>query len=147
MTEASDARRGERNHNPCNLRYDPGIRWQGLDHPPADDHGLCRFVDDEHGLRAGARDIHVKWATHGWRTVSEIIDHYAPPNENDTGAYIAFVCRRLGVAADAPLDLGDPTVLGQFVTAIVTEEEGRDIYADALIARAVADALDLPAPA
>ena len=50
----SDLRRGERNHNPCNLRFNPAIPWQGLDSPPQDERGLCRFVDDLHGLRAGS---------------------------------------------------------------------------------------------
>jgi hypothetical protein len=133
--------RGERNHNPCNLRYNRATPWQGLDNPPLDDHGLCRFVDDLHGLRAGAKDIHNKFARDGLKTVRAIVDKYAPPNENDTAAYIAFVAERMGVDPDAQLALDGPDQLFAFVKAVVQEEEGRDIYPDALVREAVVQAL------
>ena len=137
----SDLRRGERNHNPCNLRYSPAIQWQGLDDPPQDDHALCRFVDDLHGLRAGAKDIHNKFARDALKTVHAILAKYAPPNENDTSAYVAYVAKRLGVDPDDTLDLDASDQLFAFVKAVIGEEEGRDIYNDDLVRQAVAEAL------
>jgi hypothetical protein len=134
-------RRGERNHNPCNLRFNTAIRWQGLDEPPADDHGLCRFVDDAHGLRAGAKDILTKYRVDRLRTVRAIIDKYAPPNENNTESYIDYVSKSMGVSADAILGLAHEDTLFEFIKAVIDQEEGRDIYPDALVRQAVVEAL------
>ncbi|HXP29698.1 MAG TPA: structural protein [Stellaceae bacterium] len=131
--------RGERNNNPCNLR-DFGIAWDGLDEAPHDDDGYCRFASALAGIRAGARDLHSKWAR-GLNTVRAIISVFAPPSENATGAYIGDVAQRLGIGPDDPVDLADAETLQAFVTAVIFHENGRCIYATTLIRAATAAAL------
>lgn len=148
----------EANHNPCNLR-DEGIPWQGL--VGADSRGLCIFDTDFHGLRAGARDIFVKWYRDGLRTVADIIGKYAPPqgpDHNDTAAYIVYVVNYLNnapayikarlapgvlnISAVTKLLLSDAEALLWFLKAVIGEEEGRIIYGDDLILSAVQAALE-----
>jgi hypothetical protein len=131
--------RGERSNNPMNLR-DFGIGWQGLDDPPHDAQGYCRFHSAAMGIRAGARDLHTIWAA-GRQTVAAIIGHYAPPSENDTAAYIRDVAAKLAVAPDDSVDLGDAARLQAFVTAIICHENGRCIYDAEFVAAAVKEAL------
>jgi hypothetical protein len=131
--------RGERNNNPCNLR-DFGIAWAGLDEPPHDEAGYCRFVTASAGIRAGARDLHTKWAR-GLTSVRRIITIFAPPSENATEAYIRDVAARVRRDPDAALDLSDAALLQEFVTAVILHENGRCIFAAELIAAAAAAAL------
>lgn len=132
--------RGERNNNPCNLRYD-GLEWLGLDRPPQDDGGYCRFIEALYGLRAGALDIRNQQRLHGLNTIRAIIEKFAPPNENATPAYIADVAARMNVAPDVALDLSDAAQLQDFLIAIVNHENGRCAYPMSLIGAAVRMAL------
>ena len=139
MTAPMVPTRGERNNNPCNLR-DFGIVWDGLAEPPHDGDGYCRFAYAAAGIRAGARDLHTKWAR-GLNTVRQIISVFAPPSENATGAYVSDVAARLGIGPDDPVDLADVEALQEFVTAVIFHENGRCIYATTLIRTATAAAL------
>jgi hypothetical protein len=56
--------------------------------------------------------------------VRGIIGTYAPPGENDTGSYIAEVARKLGVSADAHLNLNDANTLRGMISAITSREVG-----------------------
>ena len=136
---------GEASHNPGNLRWNPRIAWNGEADPAKDGRGYCIFTDDLHGIRALARDLYTKWAR-GLRTVKAIIEVYAPPSENDTEAYIADVCQRLGVSGDTLLDLSRPGNLNALVRAIIIHENGRCAYTSALIAKAVSMALPASSP-
>ena len=50
---------------------------------------------------------------------------WAPPVENNTDAYVAHVCQRLGVAPDHPLDFdGNPQVYLHLARAIAYHENG-----------------------
>ena len=70
-----------------------------------------------------------------------MIGRWAPPSENDTRAYVTAVALATGFAADAALDLEDPSTLAALVDAIIEHENGQQPYSDALIDRAVASAL------
>lgn len=129
--------RGERNNNPCNIE-DFGIPWDGI---VGHDGPYLIFKTPEKGIRAGARDVHTKWAKHQLRNVASIITTYAPPSENDTIAYIAAICKELGVGPHEPLNLDIPQNLQKFVTAVIRHECGRVAYSPDLIAEAVKDAL------
>ena len=132
--------RGERNRNPGNLRYNPRIAWLGEDDPPQDPGGYCRFTDDFHGLRALAMDLYHKWAR-GLRTVEAIIAVYAPPAENDTAAYVKDVCQQLAVKPAELIDLSLAGNVAVLAKAVIRHENGRCIYGNDLIARAVTAAL------
>jgi hypothetical protein len=149
-----DTVRGVRDHNPFDLE-DFGIKWQGLDTPPHDDAGFCRFVSDFYGIRAGFIDIHSKWSKHKLRTVTAIITVYAPPTklvrlatgelvrrkENDTEGYIQAVAKDLGVQPDTLLDLSVPGNLLTFGRAVIRHEIGSCPFSDKDLEAAVSAAL------
>lgn len=138
---AEGAPRGERNHNPGNLRA-TGIAWQGLATPPDDGEGYAVFVDDFHGLRALARDLYNKWSLDGLHTVEAIIGRYAPAgDDNNVSAYVRDVSATLGVASDKPLDLSIQGNLCALVRAVIRHENGRCIYSTYAVARATAAAV------
>ncbi|MGH8331925.1 MAG: structural protein, partial [Pseudomonas sp.] len=58
-------------------------------------------------------------------SVREIIERWAPPNENDTEAYVATVSRVLGVAPDdGVVDVYNFETMRDLVTAIIRHENG-----------------------
>jgi hypothetical protein len=144
---------GERNRNPFNLRFSPKILWLGLDDPPQDEHGFCRFISDALGLRAGFRDLRTACCLDRCDTWRKLIARFAPTNENNTDSYIAdVVCRffaldpaapppRIEERANAPIDLADPDQLKRGGLAVIHHEQGRVSYPDSAIAAAVAAAL------
>ncbi len=140
--------RGLADNNPGNLRAMPGTLWLGQ--TGVDAHGFVLFDAPAHGLRALARTLLDYDLRHGLDTVRGVIARWAPPADgNDTAAYIDDVARRLGVDADAMLDLVDPVLLAALVAAIVWHEQGEQPFPNDLIAAAVAAAMsdDAPAPA
>jgi hypothetical protein len=115
--------RGIRNHNPGNIDRgrDP---WRGM---AADQSGDPRFVcfeGPEWGVRAIVRVLRSYRDRHGLRTVRGIISRWAPPAENPTGRYIAFVCDRLGLDPDEEVDIDEPGLLRTLVRAIIRKECG-----------------------
>jgi len=74
-------------------------------------------------------------------TVREIINRWAPPVENDTGAYVAAVCKTLGVGPDDVIDVTDEAIMSGLVRAIIRHENGRVIYDADLIEDGVQRAL------
>lgn len=136
MTET----RGERNCNPGNIDRNATV-WQGM---AADQSGDSRFVVFEspiYGIRAIAKVLLSYHDKHGIDTVRDFIDRWAPPNENNTGAYIAHVAVQLGVSADEAVDVRDPGTMRELVKAIIRHENGRCIYTDVDIAEGVGKAL------
>lgn len=135
------APRGIRNNNPGNIEARSNIRWQGQS---GDDGRFARFETPEHGLRALARDLYVK-RDRGLDTVAEIISVWAPPNENNTAAYIAGVSREIGVGPNDPLDFDDPRVVAGLMGAIIFHENGQQPYAPALLQEAARNGRRQPA--
>lgn len=128
---------GERNHNPCNLE-DFGIPWEGL---TGKNGPYCVFVDDEHGLRAGARDLHTKVTLHKLDTFNKLVPRFAPKSENNVPAYVADLCSVTGWGPDETLFVDSPQNLQLLLTAVVHHEQGRVIYPDELMGQATVDAL------
>jgi len=54
------------------------------------------------------------------KSVDKTIEDYAPPNENNTAAYKAFVARRLGAPGTTPLSQLTPNQLSTLRDAIKT---------------------------
>jgi hypothetical protein len=124
--------RGERNNNPGNIRKTvPPIPWQGLA-PVQTDPDFSQFVNPLYGIRALHLNLLTYYNTHGYKTIQSIISAWAPPkppDNNNTGAYIAFVSNKMGIGTTTVLDLTDTTTAMSLVDAIITKENGRDIYA------------------
>jgi hypothetical protein len=126
--------RGERNNNPGNI-VKSDIFWRG--EIAGDDKRFESFASPDEGIRALAVILQNYQKKYGLNTVRGIINRYAPPVENDTGAYINAVSGALGVSPDTPLNLADPGTLLPLVTAVIKHENGRVLYDQALIASAV----------
>lgn len=91
--------RGIRNNNPGNIRH--GSNWQGLNPNSRNiDPAFCVFTSSVYGIRALAKVLINYKKIHGLNTVRQIISRYAPPNENQTTAYIQSVAKQLGVVPD-----------------------------------------------
>lgn len=116
--------RAERNNNPGNIRK--GSNWQGLagKQPDAD---FCTFTDASFGFRALAKVL-LQYRAQGRDTLRQIIERWAPSNENNTNAYIAAVAGRMKVDPDIHLDVADYTQMAPLVDAITRHESGRNIW-------------------
>lgn len=123
------ASRGYRNCNPGNIEHNERNKWLGLDSPPSDGR-FCRFKEHRYGIRALAILLMAYQDRHGCRTVDAIIRRYAPSNENPTRRYVAFVARRMGVAADEVIDCHDPATMFALVEAIIAFELGGQPYTE-----------------
>ncbi len=58
-------------------------------------------------------------------TIREVIERWAPPNENNTSAYVNEVSKAVGVTPDMIIDLHDYDTLRPLVEAIIRHENGR----------------------
>lgn len=132
--------RGERNNNPGNIRISTAP-WQGkVPIAQNTDGAFEQFDTVQNGIRAIGKLL-LTYSNLGFNTVRSIIVRYAPPSENATAAYMAAVADHLGVSPDIRLDLRNPATLAALVKAIIKHENGRVIYADAVIAENVNRAL------
>lgn len=81
-----------------------------------------KFGSLQEGLSALAGQL-IRYQQHGKTTLTDILNTYAPPNENDTGAYIRDVSGRLHVGANQQLDvIHNPALLQQLMSAIIVHE-------------------------
>ena len=105
--------RGIRNNNPLNIRLSKD-NWQGQIKAVPTREGLegpettfCQFSSMAYGWRAAFRLLcHTYYGKYKLRTISAIINRWAPPKENNTLYYIRSVAERTGISADK--ELGDP---------------------------------------
>jgi hypothetical protein len=139
--------RGLRNHNPCNLRPCklPDV-WKGqvgIDDAEGGPFSIMGDFDGQEadfwGLRDGAHNFLSYQRIDGLQTIGQIIQRHAPPaDDNDTAAYIAFVCRGLGVSATDQVALAaNHELLFNLVKFVCKEEEGTDPYPDDMIRSAI----------
>ena len=128
--------RGIRNANPGNIRW--GAAWQGLV-PSAQrsDPSFCQFTDPVYGIRAIAKVMLTYADVYHLNTVQGVIGRWAPPNENNTAAYVLSVAQSMGVGPAVPIDVHVDTVMCSLVKAIIQHENGQQPYPDALIEQGV----------
>lgn len=75
--------------NPFNIRYNKRNKWLGQ---IGSYKGFCRFKDDSFGIRAAILLVR-NYIIAGYNTPARIITRFAPLSDNnDTDAYISFVC-------------------------------------------------------
>lgn len=135
-----DGARGIRNNNPGNLEYSKTNPWVGQ---TGDDGLFAKFETPEHGIRALGRNL-LSYQRQGIDTVSDIINRWAPPSDNNnTDAYIQAVCAQLGVAPDQQLDASNPDTLKALCAAIIQHENGSQPYSDQQLATGVSAAIGL----
>lgn len=119
MNTTAKLPRGVRNNNPGNIEL--GDPWQGLA-PKQTDGRFAQFVSPAYGIRALARTLITYQDKYGIRTVTGAINRWAPPVENDTGAYVRQVQKAVG--GDL-IDAHDYASLRPMVEAIVRHENGQ----------------------
>lgn len=113
------ATRGIRNNNPGNIRVSKD-QWEGM---TGDDGTFVTFDSPESGVRALGKNL-LSYGRRGYDSIEKIINRWAPPNENDTKAYIDSVVAATGIPATQSLDLSDPDTLSSLAQAISFHETG-----------------------
>ena len=134
---------GVRDNNPGNVDAN-NPPWQGQI-GVSEQHSFAIFDTAVHGFRALARNLLSYQRHDGCNTLTAIIDRWAPPAvngvfENDTQAYISDVEERIGIAADAPLDLEDRAVMFDLCKAIAYHEQGYDAWDEATMETGIEEA-------
>jgi hypothetical protein len=114
--------RGVRLNNPGNIRHSKD-KWQGKAAEQVDT-DFVTFESPVWGIRALARLLIRYYDHYELDTVAKIIGRWAPTNENDTDAYVAAVCRKIGVEADESIDVQRYAVMAPLVRAIIDHECG-----------------------
>ena len=69
----------------------------------------------------------------GLKNIKQMIGRWAPPNENDTGAYVRVVAASVGVGPNDEINAHDYAVLRPLTLAIIRHENGQQPYTDAEI--------------
>lgn len=118
--------RGIRNNNPGNLRRVDSTVWKGQEQTQTDP-DFVQFVTAEYGIRAIVRILH-SYQRDGLNTIQQAINRWAPPNENNTTAYIQAICTDCNLK---PGDVVDYTaIMPVLVKAIIQHENGEMPYSD-----------------
>lgn len=86
-------------NNPFNIRNNIGNNWLGQ---TGSHKGFCVFSRLEYGVRSACIIVCRSYRKRGILTISEIVNAFAPPSENNTDKYIEFVC---GVMNAFPFDI------------------------------------------
>lgn len=128
--ERAKQARGYRNKNPGNIDFNERNDWRGqigreaTGNPPR----FATFDCHENGIRAIARLLQSYQTKHKLHTIAGIINRWAPPNENVTGAYVNFVAQRLGIEPDKQVDVYKWNIARPMVEAIIRKELGGNPY-------------------
>lgn len=132
MTAPLNLPRGIRNNNPGNIRRGAD-RWQGMRAQQTDPE-FIQFEAPEWGIRAMAIILRNYRDRHGLRTLGAMMHRWAPPNENDTAAYIESVAKRSGIA---PQQVVRDQDWPRIIAAMIHHENGRQPYDVAQIEKGV----------
>ncbi|NAW57758.1 structural protein [Vibrio sp. V38_P2S17PM301] len=125
--------RGIRNKNPGNIE-DNGVAWRGR---KGNDGRFIIFDSEVNGIRAIARILNTYRSKYGIDTIESIINRWAPPVENNTGAYIQHVAAQVGIAQNATVSKVHYPAL---IKAIIKHENGVQPYSDGVIHEGIAAA-------
>ena len=84
-------------NNPLNIRTSQAFNWNGQ---TGATRGFCDFESVNLCRRAGAYLLMRSYRRAKCLTIETILNRFAPSSENDTNAYIAYVCKRTGMHKD-----------------------------------------------
>lgn len=102
---ANPLNRPTRNNNPGDIEYGPFARKHGAtkieDTPPHVAPRFAYFPTIELGFKALRELILIHY---NGMTVKQFVNKYAPSNENDTNAYISYICRACACTPDTIVD-------------------------------------------
>lgn len=120
--------RAVRNNNPGNIRV--GTPWQGLmpraqmNPAQAAETAFCVFLSARWGFRAMAEIFHTYADKDGITTLRGAVARWAPPVENNTGAYLNDVCNHLSFGPDTPFPFHDQGHMAGLLQAVSVHEVG-----------------------
>lgn len=128
--------RGVRNNNPGNIRW--GDDWQGLvAEAQRTDKSFCQFISPEYGIRAMIIILRNYQRKRGLKTVTDIINRWAPPVENNTKAYIDSVAKEIGVDPAAEINVFDNRIMMKLLQGIIKHENGVQPYGFDVFVKAI----------
>jgi hypothetical protein len=139
--------RGIRNNNPGNIDFNKANDWRGQ---LGIEEGVtaprfARFDSAENGIRALGKLLLTYQSKYELKTVKAIIGRWAPPDENDTGAYVVSVQQSIKLSTDkdatGELVLTDPAVMTGLVKAIIKHENAGFEYPATIVAEGVRRAM------
>lgn len=126
--------RGIRNNNPGNIDRSPANKWQGtmprekMTVEQRNEKRFEVFASPAWGIRALCVVLISYQDKHGLKDVRGFINRWAPPVENDTGAYVRQVANALGVTPDAFINIHEYRRMRPMVDAIISHENGGNPY-------------------
>ncbi len=123
MEQTRQLTRGLRNNNPLNIRINPGNNWLGKVTPNTDG-TFEQFRTMQHGVRAAYILLCNYYRRHRLHNIVGIVSRFAPPNENDTRAYIAALMKLTGKAGHETLR---PQELPKLLYAMALIESGQQV--------------------
>lgn len=115
--------RGLRNNNPLNIEKTNAKPWRG-EIRPSQDPRFAQFESIEHGYRAAFKLLNNYQKLHGCTVLSDFINRWAPPAENNTSAYLKEVCRRARLEDVSTIDTRDEYTMRKIVAAMHYVENG-----------------------
>ena len=116
--------RGFRNNNPLNIRR-TSDKWLGLSEHQTDP-DFFQFSLIEYGIRAALVIIrNYQRRQHAPITVEDVINKWAPPQENNTTAYIDFVRTYCSCKSDTPVSYSSRDFTLWLVAGMIYYENGR----------------------
>ncbi len=117
--------RGIRNNNPGNIRNSERNDWKGeVSKADKKDQVFEEFETMSDGVRAMMRLLKKRQRSYNLHTVKEIVERWAPRNENDTAAYVRTVCKEMQMPECCGLDLTDKGTMCALVDAMCYVENG-----------------------
>lgn len=119
--QMTGATRGLRNNNPGNLNY---VGQAGATKEGGPNGRFAVFETMQQGIAALYKQLQL-YFSRGKDTIREIINTYAPSSENDTGAYISAIAKKLGKGADEILNSADTETIFNLMRGIIDHENGQ----------------------
>lgn len=120
--------RGIRNNNPGNIRNSEGNDWKGeLAKASKKDTAFEEFETMPDGVRAMMKLLQKYQRSYNLHTVKELVERWAPRNENNTSAYVRAVCKEMQMPESCGLDLMDKGTMCALVDAMCYVECGQRI--------------------
>lgn len=128
------AARGIRNNNPGNIEYGPWARAHGA---TGSDGRFAMFATPEDGIAAIYALQGVYENQHNLSSIQDRISRWAPSaDNNNVSAYVNAIKNTMGIGADEPFSIFDPTLGPRFISAMIRHENGRQPYTDQQISSA-----------
>lgn len=127
MNNSKRTPRGIRNNNPLNIRI--GNCWWGEVENQTDTQ-FEQFEKMEYGIRAAFIILRRYIEKYGLNTVEQIISSWAPSSENNTKAYVKFVCEKAQIPEDYIIKYDNKDVMIRLVDAMIQYECGQRVNPD-----------------